>query len=69
MVRFWCKEKLVPWSKLTQEAGVAEWHASASSEKQKQNEAQLEKLQGQAASVAAVAFHEECDRSQARQEQ
>ena len=38
LVRFWCKEKLVPWSKLTQEAGVAEGHASASSEKQKQNE-------------------------------
>ena len=62
LVRFWCKEKLVPWSKLTQEAGVAEGHASASSEKQKQNEAQLEKLQGQAASVAAMAFHKECDR-------
>ena len=30
--------------------------------KQKQNETQLGKLQGQAASAAVLAFHEECDR-------
>ena len=62
LVRFWCKEELVPWSKLTQEAEAAEGRAVVGSEKQKQNEAQLDKLQGQAASSAVVAFHEECSR-------
>ena len=61
MVRFWCKEKLVPWGKLTQVVG-AERRAVGGTEKQEQNKAQLDKLQGQAASAAAMAFHEECDR-------
>ena len=61
LVRFWCKEKTVPWSKLTQVV-AAEGHAVGRTEKQKQNKAQLDKLQGQAASAAAMAFHEECDR-------
>jgi hypothetical protein len=62
LVRFWCKEKLVPWGKLTQEVGVAEGHAAGGSEKQKQNEAQLDKMQSQVASSAVLAFHDECDR-------
>lgn len=61
LVRFWCKEKLVPWGKLTQVV-AAEGHGVGGTEKQEQNKAQLDKLQGQAASSAAMAFHEECDR-------
>ena len=61
LVRFWCKEKTVPWSKLTQVV-AAEGHAVGRTEKQEQNKAQLDKLQGQEASAAATAFHAECDR-------
>ena len=65
LVRFWCKEKLVPWGKLTRVVG-AERRAVGGTEKQEQNKAQLDKLQGQAASAAAMAFHEECDRHYTR---
>ena len=61
LVRFWCKEKTVPWSKLTQVVD-AEGHAVGCTEKQEQDKAQLDKLQGQEASAAATAFHAECDR-------
>ena len=57
LVRFWCKEKTVPWSKLTQVV-AAEGHAVGRTEKQEQNKAQLDKLQGQEASAAATAFQQ-----------